>query len=111
MKWHRMLLRDKKFQDEELKADTETDASEFNHSKTKLTPSYDYSRTNSAPLEFDAFCLFSYLEDDFYTKSFSKPHSSETNDLPGALEHSLYELSSNYKPGNRVPPVYILNKL
>jgi len=111
MKLHRIFYRDKELQDEELKADAQTDGSEYGYSKIKLTPSYDYSRTNSAPLEFDAFYLFSYLEDDFYTRSFSKPHSSGTNGFPGVLERSLHEFSNNYKLGDHVASVYAMNKL
>lgn len=103
MKWHSTFYKDREFQNEEQKAEAETNESEFITSKRKSNSSYDYSRTNSAPLEFDAFCLFSYLEDDFYTKSFSKPHSSRIN---GHLVSP--EESPNYK--DNVAPVYVMNK-
>lgn len=103
MKWHSTFYKDREFQNEEQKADVETNESESTTNKRDINSSYDYSRTNSAPLEFDAFCLFSYLENDFYTKSFSKSHSSRTNAFPAKPEES-----PNYK--NNVAPVYTINK-
>eukprot|EP00826_Nyctotherus_ovalis_P040171 TRINITY_DN3925_c0_g1_i3.p2 TRINITY_DN3925_c0_g1~~TRINITY_DN3925_c0_g1_i3.p2 ORF type:complete len:110 (+),score=20.28 TRINITY_DN3925_c0_g1_i3:278-607(+) len=95
---HKTFFQNRTLEDEEQKAGTETTECTLVKNKNKLAPSYDFSRTNSAPLEFDASNLFSYLEDDFFTKSFSKPHSSGARNFPAPPAESFHNFALHYRP-------------
>ncbi len=55
---------------EEQKMSTLMDALTLSENRRKSRSPHDPSRTGSAPPGFDSSYLFSYLEGDFYTKSF-----------------------------------------
>ena len=87
---------------EEQKISSLMEALTLSESKKRSRSPHDLSRTGSAPPGFDCTHLFSYLEGDFFTKSFSGKSLQKHSKSPGSDTESP---PRGYSPHKYLPRV------